>query len=173
MRIRQFLLTQAELKEILRYEPETGAFTWNRQRKNGALAGDVAGHVSGEGYWAIGIGGVHWQAHRVAWFYVHGEWPQQLVDHINQNKLDNRMVNLRKVTISENRQNMGKYKTNTSGHKGVHWFRATERWQAQIQHEGKRYHLGFYKRIEDAVQAYAKGAARLHQFNPAAATAQQ
>ena len=164
MRIRQFLLTQAELKEILRYEPETGAFTWNRQRKNGALAGDVAGHVSGEGYWAIGIGGVHWQAHRVAWFYVHGVWPET-IDHINGCKADNRIINLKNCSTSENNQNTHGPQVNSKSQMlGVSWHKKAKKWQAHICVYKERKYLGLFDDVNEAHKAYLKEKEKLNVY---------
>ena len=171
MRIRKPEFTQAQLMEALHYDPETGVFTWRNDRQSNAKAGSVAGFDDTAGYRSIGIGMTTWKAHRLAWFYVHGIWPEALIDHMNQDKLDNRIANLRLATISQNRQNMTKYRSNTSGFKGVHWFKATSRWQAQIKHEGRRYHLGFFKNAEDAAAAYRTAAARLHIYNPEAALA--
>lgn len=164
--IRPFDFTAKEALRVLSYDPGSGVFRWNQDMGNGARKGDVAGCQSTSGYWLLRINGGYWLAHRVAWLITYGDCPVQVIDHINQNPLDNRIANLRVVTVSENRQNMGKYRNNKSGQKGVHWFAASGKWQAQICHEKKRHHLGFFDRIEDAVSAYAEAASRLHKYNP-------
>lgn len=165
MKIRPCSLSQRDLQDALHYDPETGVFTWKNDRQNHAKAGSVAGCANTSGYWCIGIGKENWPAHRLAWLYVHGRWPTDQIDHINRNPLDNRIANLREVSASENRQNIPAYRTNKSGYKGVHRFKANGKWQAQIRHERRRYHLGFYENVEDAAAAYAKAAAHLHKFN--------
>jgi hypothetical protein len=162
-------LSVERVRELLHYEPDTGVFTRRIQRAS-YRAGEVAGFLH-EGYWELNVDVHYVKAHRLAWFYVHGEWPDGVIDHINRDKLDNRLANLRVVTISENRQNMSKYRSNTSGHKGVHWFKAVSKWQAQIKHEGRRHHLGLFHDIEDAAAAYAKAAAAFHKYNPDGAPA--
>lgn len=171
MHILPFTLTQDQLKNLIDYDPVTGIFRWKVCLKNGARPGDIAGHADPTGYTKLRLNGAYWKAHRVAWFYVHGEWPESVVDHINHNTHDNRIVNLRAVSINENRQNMSKYANNTSGFKGVHKFKGNGKWQAQIKHLGKRFHLGFFENIEDAAAAYAAAAAKLHIYNPAAQSA--
>lgn len=157
------------VRKLLDYNPETGVFT-RKMTRMGWPAGKVAGALVAQGYRLCCVDREYVLAHRLAWFYVYGVWPS-IIDHINQDKDDNSIANLREVSISENRQNVARYKNNTSGHKGVHWFKANGKWQAQIKHENKRYHLGFFEDIEDAVSAYAAAAARLHKFNPEAVSA--
>lgn len=169
MHIREFPLSQEQLRTLLNYAPATGVFTWRVNRSRLAKAGDVAGYLATTGYWAIGLCGQGWPAHRLAWLYVHGVWPPELVDHVSRDQTDNRITNLRLASVSENRQNMTKYRNNKSGFKGVHWFKGTGKWQAQIKHHGKRYHLGFFTDVGDAAMAYAKAASNLHTFNPDAA----
>jgi hypothetical protein len=169
MEIKDPDISHERVKELLDYDPETGVFT-RRLRRPGWPPGAVAGSEV-DGYWLLCLDRKYVWAHRVAWFYVHGSWPTQLIDHKNQNKLDNRIDNLREATISQNRQNMTKYKSNTSGHKGVHWQKAARKWHAQISVDKKKHHLGLFDKLEDAAAAYANAAARLHSFNPDAATA--
>jgi hypothetical protein len=164
-------LDHARVLELLHYDAETGVFT-RRVRRASFRAGDVAGFEH-EGYRELRVDGRDIKAHRLAWFYAHGAWPDGVIDHINQNKIDNRLANLRVVTISENRQNMSKYRSNTSGHKGVYFSKPDGRWRAQINHCGKRNYLGSFATVEDAAGAYSLAAAALHRYNPDAAYAAQ
>lgn len=147
------MITQAELKKLLHYDPGTGDFTWKSWRKNQVNAGDIAGcvHKSSFGYMIIELSAVKYKAHRLAWFYVHGEWPEQ-VDHLNGIRDDNRMINLRNVTHTENQRNRIINSNNTSGYNGVAWVKHLSKWYAYIRHGGKRINLGYYKDKEKAVK---------------------
>lgn len=164
-------LTQAKLKELLHYEPETGVFTWKVNRGGTARAGSQAGTLCKvRGYWQISVFNRLHQTHRLAWFYVHGRWPECL-DHINRIRTDNRISNLREVTRSQNLQNSTVVRGKLSGYRGVTWCRATRSWRAQIKASGKHYDLGRYATPEQAYAAYLAGAARYHTHNPLVAAA--
>src|SRR5690606_34614864 len=99
------MLTQQRLKELLYYDPETGIFTRLVGRSGPrARAGDVAGSDNGKGYIRIYVDGRPYKAHRLAWFYMHGEWPEE-IDHRNGERADNRLSNLRPVTRQQNNLN--------------------------------------------------------------------
>ncbi|WP_217992144.1 HNH endonuclease signature motif containing protein [Providencia rettgeri] len=104
------------------------------------------------GYVEIQIDGIRYKAHRLAWLYCYGVMPDKQVDHINSCKTDNRITNLREATRSQNQQNTGLTKSNKSGRKGV-YFR-DGKWQAQAQINGKKYHLGRHKSIDEASKVY-------------------
>jgi hypothetical protein len=104
-----------------------------------------------------------YQAHRLAWFYVYGVFPSGQIDHINRNKSDNRLVNLRDCSISENKQNSGLYKNNKSGFKGV--FKKGKRYEAGIRVNNKRIYLGKFGSAELAYEAYVSAAKKLHTHN--------
>jgi hypothetical protein len=169
---KQDKLTAERLRELLTYDPDTGLFIRrvNRQGRWGK-AGTVAGHINPHGYRVIWIG-ANYMAHRLAWLYVHGALPEGQLDHINQDKTDNRMENLRLVTHAENMQNRPHQRNNVSGFKGVAPCRRTGRWQALICSNNKQIHLGFFDTPELAHAAYCEAAARLHTANPAARTSQ-
>ncbi len=175
MNIRPFPLTQAELRELLDYDPETGVFRWKKiiYSASRVRVGEVAGFKATGGYMELRIARAYWKAHRVAWFWVHGEWPPALIDHINHDIQDNRICNLRLATILQNRQNLKRYKSNKSGYKGVYWHSGNNKWAAHISVNGKRTYLGGFEQIEDAAAEYARAAARLHTHNPDAALTAQ
>lgn len=160
-------LTKHELEQWLSYEPETGVFLWRMQRGK-ASAGRVAGSVNNKGYRMIGIGGKCHQAHRLAWLWVHGAWPSNDLDHVNQIKDDNRIANLREATASENMQNRSLHANNSSGYRGVHWHKGTGRWEAQIRIDGRLKYLGRFSTKEAAYAAYQTAAAEMHTHNPMA-----
>ncbi len=146
-------LIQARLKELLRYEPRTGLFTWLVRRSQKALVGQQAGRVNmTTGYVEIQIDGRRYKAHRLAWLYVYGYFPDHQIDHIKENKTDNRIKMLRVATRSQNKMNVGITNANNSGIKGV--YRHGNRWIAQAQIDGKKYRLGSYKDKHEAGRIY-------------------
>lgn len=155
------------LRELLDYDPETGAFRWKVAHGFG-LPGEVAGHVTGgvgkgrqTNYIRIRIDTIRYPGHHLAWLYVTGEPPESEVDHWDNDGTNNAWNNLRPASRGQNEYNKGLRADNTSGVKGV---RLTKRgtWEAKIKHDGKREHLGTFKTIEGATEAYAKASARLH-----------
>src|SRR5690348_8900862 len=98
-------LSQAHLKELLRYDPETGKFFWLVRARRRSRIGDEAGSDHGQGYIEIGIEGRRYLAHRLAWFYMTGEWPPEMVDHKDLCRSNNRWANLRLATHGQNVQN--------------------------------------------------------------------
>lgn len=141
-------LTQERLKELLHYDPDTGVFTWkaNSYRRK---AGSIAGYNNGKGYIQMRIDSKFYYAHRLAWMWVHGEFPKNEIDHINNVKSDNRISNLRSASRTENLRNMSLTKQNSSGVKGVYWFKRTGKWRAVIRTGGGVHlHLGYHDDIE-------------------------
>jgi len=159
--MRTILITQAELKKLLSYDPKTGVFRWRKTGK-GRNADRIAGNTNNHGYRALCIRGKRYQAHRLAWLYVHGVWPAGDLDHRNGVRDDNRIKNLRQATRSQNMQNKSLQANNTSGYKGVCWNIGMKKWQANIRLHGKRKFLGYFSNIEDAASAYASAASELH-----------
>lgn len=154
-------LTAEYLRSVLDYDPETGVFTWKVRTSTKVKIGDITGSLDGRGYLQIGVCSRLHKAHRLAWLYVYGEWPKLSIDHINRNRADNRISNLRDVTSKQNNQNAGKRSDNKSGHPGVYWYKPYNKWRAQIKHNQKKIHLGYFTTIEDAVSA-RKAAEKLY-----------
>ena len=132
------MIAQGELKEILNYRPSTGEFFW----KNGRLAGSFYNNQ----YVYIQIKGKRYLAHRLAFLYVTGEIPDY-VDHKDGNSLNNKWLNLRSCTLSENQYNKKIQSNNTSGIKGVCWYSRSNKWMAYINHKGKRIRLGYHDKL--------------------------
>ena len=146
-------LTAEKLRELLNYDPDTGIFTRKVSTSNRVKVGDAAGCPNGDGYLRIMVQSRLYQAHRLAWLYMHSNWPNDQIDHINRNRSDNRIANLREVTNKQNLQNAGKYSHNTSGHPGICWNKQNSKWRATIKHNQKLIHLGYFANIEEAVAA--------------------
>ena len=157
-------LTAERLRELLAYDASTGIFTW-RKSKGAARAGNTAGTPHSRGYWTITIDGNGHLAHRLAWLYVHGKWPERALDHINRLRSDCRIANLREVSGSQNAQNKSQQSNNTSGYMGVTWCKSSNRWVARITVDGKRINLGRYVGYCDTVNA-RKNAEALYGYHP-------
>jgi hypothetical protein len=149
-------LTQARLKELLHYDPDTGIFTWIKKSKKSIPIGSIAGAKHNQGYRALCIDYKRYLAHRIAWLYVFGEMPLGFIDHINRNRSDNRISNLRVVNRSENQQNRKIGANNTSGVSGVYWHEQRKKWHARIFICGTGRSLGLFQTIEEAKTARQK-----------------
>lgn len=168
------------LRQLLRYEPETGklfwkergtewfadarykaevnAVWWNRKWSGAeALTAD-----NGAGYRTGRVLGLKVKAHRVAFAIYHGKWPNGEVDHINGDTSDNRINNLRDATKSENMRNRALHSNNTSSIKGVSWRKDVKKWSAQIYVDRKQIHLGYFDDMEEAARVRAAAAAKYH-----------
>lgn len=167
-------VTAEIVRELLDYNPETGEFVWKfRDRKwfdsdkgwkivNNRNAGKITGSIDiSLGYVRINIFRKPYLAHRLAWLYVYGEWPQNHIDHINQIKDDNRIENLRAATQSQNGMNRSSYNGTTSQYKGVSWHKHANKWVVQIRIDVKQKHLGYFTSEEDAARTYDRAALEL------------
>ena len=153
------MLTQARLHELLSYDPETGIMRW-RVNKGAVRAGQIAGNLT-RGYLQLMVDGHPTVVHRFIWFYVYGKWPDRNIDHIDGNKSNNRLCNLRDVTQAMNIQNEIKPRSNNkSGFLGVKANRGL--WKAEISVHGKTKFLGRFKTPEEAHQVYLEAKRRLH-----------
>ena len=160
-------LTQKHLKSILNYDKNTGIFTWIKARGRINI-GDVAGSKHSAGYLRIYISILSvpklYFSHRLAWLHQYGEWPKEQIDHINHNRADNRIENLREASYCQNTRNKSKDKRNTSGITGVGWNKQVKKWYSQIKVKGKQIHLGLFTDKNEAICARLH-ANRLYQFH--------
>lgn len=159
--LKEARLTAQDLRSLLDYVPKTGCFTWKVDRFCGRQLrpGDQAGGLNKiHGSILIGIGGKRYYAHRLAWLYVHGEWPPLAIDHINRDPSDNRIENLRLADKSQNSANGPTPATNKSGYRGVSWNPRAGKWLAQIVIRGKQTYLGSFADKELARAAYDRAA---------------
>ena len=158
-------IDSTRLKEILNYDPETGIFTWKERPARCIAIGDIAG-CSKFRYTTICISYRNYGAHRLAWLYVHDEWPPEFVDHINGLTHDNRICNLRLADNSGNQQNQKKAQSNNkSGYLGVDWHKKSKSWRASLVVNKKRTELCGFKTPEEASQAYLAAKRELHPFS--------
>jgi hypothetical protein len=153
-------LTAERLRNLLHYDPHTGQFTWLAKARGGVTVGYVTGYRSKRGDIVITVDYVQRKAHRLAWLYMTGEWPKEDIDHKNGNSADNRWVNLREATVSQNLANQRIRSNNTSGFKGVTWDKAKRKWAAQIRVKGRHIHIGRFASAEEAHSAYCDAAKR-------------
>lgn len=153
------ILTAERLREVLSYDPETGEFRWRVSNSPRAQAGALAGSAASTGYRDIRVDKQLYRSHRLAWLYVHNTWPANEIDHINGDKADNRLTNLREATSSQNKVNQVRLRAdNSSGLRGVSWSAANQKWLAKIRHQGQQKNLGYFQTKEQAAEAYALAA---------------
>lgn len=149
------------LLELLDYSPETGLFIWRKTRGGSAHKGTIAGAIDGNGYINIRVLRKTYKAHRLAWFYMHGQWPKIDIDHRDGNKTNNAIENLREATDAQNVANSNVRRDNTTGYRGVRKLKYCNKWGARITENGKRRSLGNFTSPEEAYAAYCD-AARKH-----------
>ncbi len=162
-------ISQDLLKEHLSYDPETGVIRRKVKTINSTSIGaPVIGRPSAYGYLRINLLGNRWLQHRLAWIYVYGDIPEHgyEIDHINQNKMDNRICNLRLVTRSANVQNKGKQSNNKCGVKNVWKRKDTGKWTALIAVDKKRIRLGCFDSLELAAAAAELAREQYHPYRP-------
>lgn len=147
----------------IHYDAETGVFAWAVAGR-GIRVGAKAGAKTSEGYWQIKLGFKVYRAHRLAWFLVHGVWPDGAIDHINGDRLDNRIANLRIASHSVNMQNKRVAMANNKscGLLGVTWNKQHRKWQSKLMANGRMYHVGYFVSAEAAHASYLDAKRRLH-----------
>src|SRR5574343_63792 len=160
-------LTAARLRSLIDYDQSSGCFRWKRRSgRDGTWCNRdrEAGSVNKQtGYRSIRVDKRLYQAHRLAWLYVYGEWPAADIDHINGARLDNRIANLRAVGNAINRQNMRRARRDSaSGLIGAHFDKRRNVHFSSIRVDGKSTYLGAYQSAEAAHAAYVQAKRRLH-----------
>lgn len=151
-------LTLERLREVLDYDPATGIFVHKISRYRECV-GSVAGYINKRGYAVITIDQVRYLAHRLAWFYVHSEWPHPMLDHKDTVRHHNWISNLRIATKTQNTANQKLRSDSRTGYKGVVFRRG--RWQGRIYLNQKQHCLGCFSSPEEAHAAYLKAASEL------------
>jgi hypothetical protein len=158
--LKGFIVSSDALHKIFNYKD--GMLFWKiKTRQPQQKIGDRAGSTKENGYREIIIGKVSYKEHRLIWI-LHFGLTSEFIDHIDRDPSNNRIENLRLATRGQNSHNRTKYKTNTSGFKGVSFFKAGRKWHARIMANGVDRHLGYYNTPEDAHFAYKTAAIELH-----------
>lgn len=145
------IMNETNIRKFLAYDRGTGQFTW-LITSGKARVGATAGTKHSKGYTTITAEGRQMLAHRLAWWFENGVWPSLQIDHINGDKADNRIANLREATSAQNHCNRGAQKNSSTGVKGVYWFKPNRMWKAQIVVQGKATVLGYFHNFDDAVR---------------------
>lgn len=151
------MITQKYLLETFHYK--NGFLIWKSDRSVHVKAGDVAGTIAKSGYSQIRINGKTYKTHRLIFIMHHGYFPG-FVDHIDRNKSNNKIENLREASLVQNQGNRKMDKRNTSGYRGVSWYKKDKKWGARITMHGKKKFLGLFEDPKDAYQAYCKEASK-------------
>lgn len=139
-----------DIKKHLKYDNKKGFLIWFNPRANSVKVGSIAGSIDAFGYILVTYKSITYKAHRIAWFIHHGKQPK-IIDHINGNKSDNRIANLRSCTQSQNSMNRKVHQNNTSGVTGVVWNSLRKKWIARIGVDYKIKFLGYYDTKEEAI----------------------
>ena len=158
------MITQNELKRLFNYDPETGIFTRLISIGKKVKAGQIAGFLD-NGYRAIAINNNKYYSHRLAWLYMYGElaqFPETIIDHIDGNRSNNKISNLRKVTHQQNMLNQKLRTTNKSGVKGVCWHKRDKKWYVRVMNEGLMKNIGYFDDLELAELAAIEARKKYH-----------
>lgn len=159
----KYIMTADEARQLFSYDEKSGELIWVKDVRPRAKAGAIAGFISpDDGYRRIGYKGTIYLGHRVMWLFHTGSWPDKFLDHIDGNRANNRIENLRPANHTGNNRNVARQRNNTSGFKGVSFMRRDGVWVAQITVDYKNYFLGRFPTPEEAYSAYCKAAKQLH-----------
>lgn len=161
-------ISPALVREFLSYDLETGRLFWNERMNatpgwNTRFSGKETALCAGsDGYKQLNILCKTYRAHHISWVIFYGEWPERFIDHIDGDKTNNAIGNLRLATSAQNNQNSSRRKTSISGLKGVSWNKARQKWVAQISHNKQAKQLGYFEDKNEAYKAYCRAARDLH-----------
>lgn len=145
---------EEKLKEYLKYDPKTGILTWIKKPSKRVKVKSQAGcYDKTTGYMRTQLHGIALYNHRVVWFLYHGTWPQGQVDHKDGDKLNNKISNLRDISVSENNRNKPLHYLNTSGMTGVHYYTKTDRWHVRLKKGSINHFIGSFTCLEEAKKA--------------------
>lgn len=153
-------ITAERVREVFDYDPNTGALTYRKARGGVRGKGEQAGWICkrprhmGGGYRVTGFNGREYGVHQLVWIWWHGRQAKGCIDHINMDRADNRIANLRECSYSENMANRRKQANNTSGYKGVSYHKAAGKWRATL----RKKHIGLFNTPEEAWAAYLAAA---------------
>jgi hypothetical protein len=149
---------------VLKYAPDTGYFHWKVDVARSVPAGSIAGTLSSQNRIRIAYNGKTYYAHRLAWLFTHGKWPDGVVDHIDGDPSNNKIDNLRDVSVVVNGQNRkGSQNNNHTGLLGVGWHKQAGKFQSRIKIGNKLIWLGLFLTAEEAHTAYLKAKRKYHE----------
>jgi hypothetical protein len=151
------MIDQKTVKKLFHYDAESGMLFWRNGNGRNVQPWQEVKSKNGHGYYTAKIHGKSYLAHRLAWLYVHGSFPNKYIDHKNRIRNDNRLCNLRDVNTTDNAQNISLPKHNKSGHIGVSWFQLRKTWTVYVKVNKKNKWLGYYKNLDDAIAARKEG----------------
>ena len=151
------MIDQEAVQKLFHYDAESGMLLWRNGNGRNVKPWQEVKAKNGHGYYTVKIYGKSYLAHRLAWLYVHGSFPNKYIDHKNKIRNDNRLCNLRDVNTTDNAQNISLPNHNTSGHIGVSWIKSHNAWTVYIKVNQKNKWLGYYKNLDDAVTARKEG----------------
>jgi hypothetical protein len=151
-----------EVAKILDYNPKTGKFFRRVNTSPNGRIGDVKGYTTKRKYRKTSVGGIQFYDHQLAWLLFYLKWPEKQIDHINGNKQDNRILNLREVTVSQNALNRSHQANSKTKHKCINWKTDRKKYRVKIGISGKCHHIGYFKNIDDAIKARNKAIKKLH-----------
>lgn len=149
------------VRELFSYDPESGILTRRTDVPKGK-AGSAAGTRNSHGHLICRVDYKIYYVHRLIWLLAHGQAPPQLIDHVNGDRSDNRLANLRPATYAQNKQNSVKSKSVRSGIKGAHYSTSEQKWRSSIGVNGTKIHLGWFSSKEEAAAAYQRAAPLYH-----------
>lgn len=156
------MIAHERLKEVLYYHPESGDFVWLMDVSRKIKTGKQAGSLDGAGYRQIGIDGIKYRGHVLAFFYVTGEWPSEDLDHEDTVKHHNWWTNLRPATTAQNGYNAKLSSANTSGLKHISWSKRSGKWRVAMQVNEKHRDFGLYAELNDAIDVCAQAMLTFH-----------
>jgi hypothetical protein len=154
--------TYQEVSQVLEYNPSTGRFHRKINTSANGRVGLVKGYINNAGYRKTSVLDYQYYDHHLAWLLHYKEWPQKQIDHINNNKSDNRIKNLRLATVSQNAMNRSFQKNNISKEKCIHWKREKKKYLVRIGVNRKYLQFGYFKTIEEAIVARDRAIKKLH-----------
>lgn len=152
--IKHSSITQSELMRHLSYDPITGIFTRKLHISKIHHVGAIAGNLRKDGYIQIKINLKLYLAHRLAWIYIHGYLPEKFIDHINGNRSDNKLSNLREATREQNNWNRCIPRNNNTGFQGVSFYKPYKKYVASASINNKKKFLGYFETAEQASKIY-------------------
>ena len=159
------MMDSTKAHELFRYDPNSGDLIRRVNAAGNARAGDKVCRRNGNGYFRVTHNYKPYYVHRIIWLMVHGDWPPNEIDHVNQNRSDNRIENLRAVDHANNNHNQTLRNTNTSGIMGVNWSNQRNKWVVYIYTDARKKHLGYFIDFFEAVCA-RKSAENKFNFHP-------